>query len=97
MHANAALEEYGFSGARFAVAALNPHNGEDGIFGRAEIDALTPAVMDAQRRGLNVSGPFAADSVFQRMREGHCDAVLSLYHDQGHIAAKSVDYIERSR
>jgi 4-hydroxythreonine-4-phosphate dehydrogenase len=91
-HANKALEQYGFPGARIAVAALNPHNGEDGIFGRAEIDVLEPAVAEARQLGVNASGPFAADSIFQRMRDGGCDAVLSLYHDQGHIAAKSVDY-----
>jgi len=92
VNANAALEQYGFRGARIAVAALNPHNGEDGIFGRAEIEVLKPAVDLARGRGVNASGPFAADSVFQRMRDGLCDAVLSLYHDQGHIAAKSVDF-----
>ena len=91
-NANAALEQYGFWGARIALAALNPHNGEDGIFGRTEIDVLKPAVDQARGRGVNASGPFAADSVFQRMRDGLCDAVLSLYHDQGHIAAKSVDF-----
>lgn len=92
LHANTALEQYGFKGARIAVAALNPHNGEDGLFGRTEIDVLAPAVEEARRRGVDASGPFAADSIFQRMRDGLCDAVLSLYHDQGHIAAKSVDY-----
>lgn len=90
--ANEALEQYGFSGARIALAALNPHNGEDGLFGREEIEILKPAVEEARRRGVDASGPFAADSVFQRMRDGSCDAVMSLYHDQGHIAAKSVDY-----
>jgi 4-hydroxythreonine-4-phosphate dehydrogenase len=92
LNANAALDEYGFSGARIAVAALNPHNGEDGLFGREELDELAPAVARARSAGVDASGPFAADSVFQRMRDGLCDAVLSLYHDQGHIAAKSVDF-----
>jgi 4-hydroxythreonine-4-phosphate dehydrogenase len=91
-NANSALEQYGFRDARIAVAALNPHNGEDGIFGRAELDILKPAVEQARAAGIDASGPFAADSVFQRMRDGQCDAVLSLYHDQGHIAAKSVDF-----
>ncbi|HTE85465.1 MAG TPA: 4-hydroxythreonine-4-phosphate dehydrogenase PdxA [Dehalococcoidia bacterium] len=92
LNANSALEEYGFRGARIAVAALNPHNGEDGIFGREEIEQLMPAIERARQQGIEASGPFAADSVFQRMRDGGCDAVLSLYHDQGHIAAKSVDF-----
>ncbi|MGI8554573.1 MAG: 4-hydroxythreonine-4-phosphate dehydrogenase PdxA [Dehalococcoidia bacterium] len=90
--ADQALKQYGWPQARIAVAALNPHNGEDGMFGDTEITELRPAVEEACRRGVNASGPFAADSIFQRMREGGCDAVLSLYHDQGHIAAKSVDF-----
>jgi 4-hydroxythreonine-4-phosphate dehydrogenase len=92
VNASEALAQYGLAGARIAVAALNPHNGEDGLFGDAEIRILRPGVEEACRRGVTASGPFAADSVFQRMREGGCDAVLSLFHDQGHIAAKSVDY-----
>jgi 4-phospho-D-threonate 3-dehydrogenase / 4-phospho-D-erythronate 3-dehydrogenase len=92
VNANEALEEYGYENARIAVAALNPHNGEDGIFGREELEELQPAIERAKASGINASGPFAADSVFQRMRDEACDAVLSLYHDQGHIAAKSVDF-----
>lgn len=92
VNVDSALAEYGFRGARIAVAALNPHNGEDGIFGSEEIEELTPAIKRAQKDGILATGPFAADSVFQRMRDGGCDAVLSLYHDQGHIAAKSVDF-----
>jgi 4-phospho-D-threonate 3-dehydrogenase / 4-phospho-D-erythronate 3-dehydrogenase len=92
LNANEALEEYGYEQARIAVAALNPHNGEDGIFGREEIEEIGPAVERAKALGIQASGPYAADSVFQRMRDGGCDAVLSLYHDQGHIAAKSVDF-----
>ncbi len=92
LNANSALEEYGFRNARIALAALNPHNGEDGLFGREELDELSPAVERARSIGVGASGPYAADSVFQRMRDGLCDAVLSLYHDQGHIAAKSVDF-----
>jgi 4-hydroxythreonine-4-phosphate dehydrogenase len=92
LNVDSALSEYGFRHARIAVAALNPHNGEDGIFGREEIEHIAPAVDRARQNGVEASGPFAADSVFQRMRDGGCDAVLSLYHDQGHIAAKSVDF-----
>jgi 4-phospho-D-threonate 3-dehydrogenase / 4-phospho-D-erythronate 3-dehydrogenase len=91
-NANSALQEYGFRRARIAVAALNPHNGEDGLFGPEEREQIEPGVKRAQRDGIEASGPYAADSVFQRMRDGGCDAVLSLYHDQGHIAAKSVDF-----
>lgn len=92
VYAHAALEEYGWRRPRIAVAALNPHNGEGGLFGATEITQLQPAVAEARQRGIDASGPFAADSVFQRMREGGSDAVLSLFHDQGHIATKSVDY-----
>jgi 4-hydroxythreonine-4-phosphate dehydrogenase len=91
-NANSALEEYGFQDARIAVAALNPHNGEDGLFGFEEIEEIAPAIERARSEGIEASGPYAADSIFQRMRDGGCDAVLSLYHDQGHIAAKSVDF-----
>jgi len=77
---------------RIAVAALNPHAGEGGLFGREEADALAPAVEDARRKGLEASGPFPADSVFHRASEGAFDIVVALYHDQGHIAAKMLDF-----
>ena len=75
-----------------AVAALNPHGGEDGLFGREEIEAIKPAIAAARAQGLQVSGPVPADSVFHMARIGRYDAVLSLYHDQGHIAAKMMDF-----
>ena len=65
---------------------------EDGMFGREEIDALKPAIAAARARGLKVAGPVPADSVFHLARIGRYDAVLSLYHDQGHIAAKMMDF-----
>lgn len=71
-----------------AVAALNPHGGEGGMLGREEIDEIAPAVEEARVMGLDVSGPFPADSVFYRAIDGEFDAVLALYHDQGHIAIK---------
>ena len=71
-----------------AVAALNPHGGEGGMLGREEIEELAPAVEAANKAGLNVSGPWPADSVFYRAIAGEFDAVLALYHDQGHIAIK---------
>ncbi len=77
---------------RLALAALNPHAGESGMFGNEEIDVLKPAVDQARKEGLDVQGPIAADSVFQLTKEGVFDAVLSLYHDQGHIAAKTYDF-----
>jgi 4-hydroxythreonine-4-phosphate dehydrogenase len=79
-------------GAHIAVAALNPHGGEGGLLGREEIDELLPAVDGARREGLNVSGPWPADSVFNRAIDGEFDVVLALYHDQGHIAIKVHDF-----
>jgi 4-hydroxythreonine-4-phosphate dehydrogenase len=71
-----------------AVAALNPHGGEGGMLGREEIDEIAPAVEAARAMGLDVSGPYPADSIFYRAIAGEFDAVLALYHDQGHIAIK---------
>jgi 4-phospho-D-threonate 3-dehydrogenase / 4-phospho-D-erythronate 3-dehydrogenase len=87
-----ALRQLGLARPHLAVAALNPHGGEDGLFGREEIEAIRPAIAEANARGLNVSGPVPADSVFHMARVGRYDAVLSLYHDQGHIAAKMMDF-----
>ncbi|MCF8564939.1 4-hydroxythreonine-4-phosphate dehydrogenase PdxA [Alicyclobacillus tolerans] len=87
-----ALRQLGYENPHLAVAGLNPHAGENGLFGREEVDAITPAVAEAKEKGLNVSGPVPADSVFHMARLGRFDAVLSLYHDQGHIAAKMMDF-----
>ena len=86
------LRRLGIARPRIAVAALNPHGGEGGLFGREEIEQITPAVMEARRQGVEVTGPVPADAVFHLNRQGRFDAVLSLYHDQGHIAAKTVDF-----
>src|SRR3984957_15527330 len=87
-----ALHQLGIETPHLAVAALNPHGGEDGLFGREEIEAIKPAIEAARARGMRVSGPVPADSVFHMARIGRYDAVLSLYHDQGHIAAKMMDF-----
>ena len=87
-----ALGQLGYDHPHLAVAALNPHGGEDGLFGREEIEAIKPAIAAARGLGMNVSGPVPADSVFHLARIGRYDAVLSLYHDQGHIAAKMMDF-----
>jgi len=79
---------------RIAVAALNPHGGEGGMLGREEIDEIAPAVQAAREAGLDVVGPFPADSVFYRAVAGEFDAVLALYHDQGHIAIKMHNFEE---
>jgi len=75
----------------FAVAGLNPHAGENGLFGDEEVKEVIPAIKEAQRKGINVVGPIGADSVFYMARAGKFSGVLSMYHDQGHIATKTVD------
>ncbi len=75
-----------------AIAGLNPHCGDNGLFGSEENKEIEPAVHQLQAMGMNVSGPLPADSVFYQALNGKFDAVLSLYHDQGHIATKMVDF-----
>ena len=79
---------------KIAVAALNPHGGEGGMLGREEIDEIAPAVAEARTLGLDVVGPYPADSVFYRAVNGEFDAVLALYHDQGHIAIKMHNFAD---
>lgn len=86
---------WGINGTKIAVAALNPHAGEEGLFGREEIEEIAPAIADAKSLGINASGPFPADSVFNRAINGEFDVVLALYHDQGHIPIK-VYNVEKS-
>ena len=87
-----ALQQLGVQSPHLAIAALNPHGGEQGLFGDEEITAIQPAVRQLQQDGFRVSGPLPADSVFHQALMGQYDAVLSLYHDQGHIATKMVDF-----
>ncbi|MEM2370448.1 MAG: 4-hydroxythreonine-4-phosphate dehydrogenase PdxA [Candidatus Bathyarchaeia archaeon] len=89
---NRALEWLGVNRPRIAIAALNPHAGEDGLIGDEETKEIIPAVRELQSMGLDVLGPFPADSIFHQALEQDYDAVLSLYHDQGHIAAKTLDF-----
>ena len=86
------MRDAGFERPRIALAALNPHAGDNGNFGREEIDILEPAVAQAQGRGVAVEGPFPADTVFVRAKAGQFDAVLTLYHDQGQIAMKLMGF-----
>lgn len=92
VHAHEQLERFGFVRPHIALAALNPHGGEAGLFGREEIEILAPAAEQARAQGINVTGPHPADSVFHQVREGGADCVMSLFHDQGHIASKSIDF-----
>lgn len=75
-----------------ALAALNPHSGDGGLFGAEEIDELIPAVAAAQAEGINAVGPIPADSLFHMGADGRWNAILSLYHDQAHIACKTLDF-----
>ena len=84
--------ERGFPEPRIGVAALNPHGGESGLIGREEIDEVRPAVDDANAAGIRAFGPVPADAVFGQAVEGRYDAVLAMYHDQGHIAVKMHDW-----
>lgn len=86
------LRQLGLEAPTVALAALNPHGGEQGLFGTDEMEVIGPAMAEAKARGWRVAGPVPADSVFHQCLEGKYDGVLSLYHDQGHIAAKTLDF-----
>ncbi len=86
------LKRLGIKDPLLAVAGLNPHNGENGLFGDEEGREIEPAVEACRKEGVNVTGPVPADSVFAMALKGRYDGVLSLYHDQGHIATKTVDF-----
>lgn len=86
------LRNVGIENPCIAVAGINPHNGDGGLFGTEEITDLEPAVKAAQELGINAIGPCPADSVFNIGKSGKFDAILSMYHDQGHIACKTLDF-----
>ena len=86
------LKKLGVRDGTMAVAGLNPHSGEHGLFGDEEVLEVSPAVEELRRRGYPVAGPVGADSVFHLALKGRYNSVLSLYHDQGHIAAKTLDF-----
>ena len=87
------LKRAGIAKPRIAVCGLNPHNGDDGAFGREEIDIITPAVKEAQAQGFDVQGPYPADTIFVRARDQNVfDGVVTMYHDQGQIAMKLMGF-----
>lgn len=86
----AALDELELPKRRIAVAGLNPHAGENGAFGREEIDIIAPAVARCAAEGVACTGPYPPDTVFGRMRSGEFEMVIALYHDQGHIPLKLI-------
>ncbi len=87
-----ALNQLGITEGTMAIAGLNPHSGEHGLFGSEEMEQIAPAVELLKSKGYNVAGPVSADSVFHLALQGRYNSVLSLYHDQGHIAAKTYDF-----
>ena len=87
---NDLLVESGLGGPRIGVCALNPHNGENGIFGREEIDAIAPGVAQARSLGIDVRGPYPADTIF--LSRSDFDGIVTMYHDQGQIAVKLLGF-----
>ncbi|HLZ70824.1 MAG TPA: 4-hydroxythreonine-4-phosphate dehydrogenase PdxA [Dehalococcoidia bacterium] len=90
----AALRRLGFPKPRIAVAGLNPHAGEGGLFGSEEIEVLAPAIAAAQAATADcaISGPYPADTIFRRAAAGEFDGVVAMYHDQGHIPVKMIEF-----
>ncbi len=86
------MQKSGIAAPRIAVAALNPHAGDGGNFGREEIDVIGPAVSEAAAHGIDAQGPFPADTIFLKLRDGLFDAVVTMYHDQGQIAMKLMGF-----
>jgi 4-hydroxythreonine-4-phosphate dehydrogenase len=86
--AHAHFQRTGVAAPRIAVAGLNPHAGEGGLFGREEIEHIAPAVAAARAQGIDASGPHPPDTVFMRARQGAFDVVVAMYHDQGLIPVK---------
>ncbi len=91
---NAAVKEMGIDSPRLAVAGLNPHAGEGGLFGDEEQRFIVPAIEQARQEGMNVTGPLPPDSAFLRAHQGQFDAAVAMYHDQGHIAVKMLGITE---
>jgi 4-hydroxythreonine-4-phosphate dehydrogenase len=89
---HASLRANGVDAPRGAVAAFNPHGGEGGTCGREEIDTIAPAVRELNDAGIPAQGPFPADTLFIKARDGEFDAVVTMYHDQGQIAIKLLGF-----
>lgn len=85
---DSALKSTGLKQPKIAVAGLNPHAGENGLFGMEEIEETIPAVEEAKKKGIDVAGPIPPDTLFGKVLHGVYDGAIAMYHDQGHIAAK---------
>jgi len=86
------LKKAGFAEPRVAVAALNPHGGDGGTCGREEIDIIEPAARELNEEGLPILGPFPADTIFLKARDGALDSIVTMYHDQGQVAVKLMGF-----
>jgi 4-phospho-D-threonate 3-dehydrogenase / 4-phospho-D-erythronate 3-dehydrogenase len=89
---HAALLDLSVARPHIAVAALNPHAGEGGLFGREDIEISAPTIANCKAAGMRVSGPVPGDTVFVKLRAGQFDAVVAMYHDQGHIPVKLLGF-----
>jgi 4-hydroxythreonine-4-phosphate dehydrogenase len=89
---NTSMGAYTNNPPRLAVSALNPHGGEHGLFGDEEGSAILPAILEAQKEGFTVEGPFPSDTIFIKLRDGQYDAVIAMYHDQCQIATKLMGF-----
>ncbi|MDR2510043.1 MAG: 4-hydroxythreonine-4-phosphate dehydrogenase PdxA [Spirochaetaceae bacterium] len=87
-----ACKSLGIAAPRVAVSGLNPHSGENGMFGREEIEEITPAIEAARQEGIDAGGPIPPDTVFAKARGGMFDIVVAMYHDQGHIPLKVLGF-----
>ena len=87
-----ALKSLGFAEPRIAVCGLNPHAGENGLFGNEDLEFIVPAIQSARNMGLMCEGPFAADTIFIQAVRGAYDLVVAMYHDQGHVPMKLLDF-----
>lgn len=91
--ANQACRDLGIANPKVGVAGLNPHSGENGLFGREEIDEIMPAIELAKAEGIDAQGPVPPDTIFSKARGGWYDIVVAMYHDQGHIPLKVVGFV----
>jgi 4-hydroxythreonine-4-phosphate dehydrogenase len=89
---NEGLRRMGIPKPRIAVAGLNPHAGEGGLFGLEELETIAPAIARAAATGMAISGPYPPDTIFRRAAAGEFDAVVAMYHDQGHIPIKMIEF-----
>jgi 4-hydroxythreonine-4-phosphate dehydrogenase len=86
------LQDAGFASPKVAVAAFNPHGGDSGTCGREEVEIIEPAVRELAAEGFPVGGPFPADTIFLKARDGDYQAIVTMYHDQGQIAIKLMGF-----